>query len=331
MNNILPKGIGVWTVRFPDLGATPEAVADKAAATGLGHVACKNADGRIERDHTVLSHLGALLRARGVEFWVWPYAGYKRPADADECAQEGRLHAQFAQSVGATGVISDIETDDTPGSYAYSGTNAAAYMDGFRAAAPGMPHGVTSYWHRGYHPSMPWQALLERGFNAPQVYWTIARMSPSAILMRSLASFGSLGMPAYPLGGDAQVVGLGDAAIQEFANACAAVNPPLTSWGLYHWAGQIDWTTLHTLCRRDPLPSLSVVGPDGLIDCQPAVTADGRLWVNLGAVLPVLLGTALTFAGGDAEHPSRTKLRELAAACGWKVDVSHWPETVIYK
>jgi len=287
----LPKGIGVWTERLSDLGAAPGAIAEKAAATGLGHVAVKNADGMIERDHDLIFALGTALRAHGIELWVWPYAGYNEGASDDHCRGEGRVHGRLALNVGATGLIPDIETDEVKGSLAFRNnpSGAAAYIAGIREVAPDLGLGVTSYWHRGYHPSMPWGDLLAHAFNSPQVYYTIAKIQPGIMLQRSLASFGSLGTPAYPLAGDAQAAPLTGASIRAFAAACRAKG--LNSFGFYHWAGAIDWPALKEVCAMTPSNDpgdLKVVTPSGdVLDCHPTEEA-GVTRVDLRPVAQAL-------------------------------------------
>jgi hypothetical protein len=153
-------------------------------------------------------------------------------------------------------------------------------------------------------------------------------MGPAQMLEHSLATFGELGAPAYPLGGDAEASPLTGADIRSFAAACRARG--LHSFGLYHWLGTIDWAAVKEVCGMAPKP-VTVIGPDGKpLDCHAAVV-DEDTWVDLGALLPALAGKPLDLRRDTPGGPSRCVLRQIAEAFGYTLDASAWPTVKITK
>jgi len=280
----LPAGVGVWAENVAGCGGA-RVMAAKAIELGLGHIAVKNADGRLEQEHEAIRELVARVRSGGVEVWVWPFAGYTS-STTERAFAEGKAQAYMALSVGATGIMPNIEVSDGSPWYRNSPARATAYLGGIRSVAPALPIGFCSYPWPSEQGDTPWAAFLGGSdFVAPQVYYATIGGTPLKCLQRTIRELKPYKKPVYPLAGDTAQSRLTGQSLKEFA-AAVAVNG-LSSYGIYHWAGQhTPWDAVGELCRS----VLKVVRPDGMpILCHP-VEAKGETVVDLRSVAEALGG-----------------------------------------
>ena len=188
------KGFFIWQVRRCENGDAG-AIANVAASAGLTHVLIKIADGASPYNVDLTSGQDLVLpvlmalRERGISVYGWHYVyGYDPVGEAE-------IAIQRVRELGVDGYVIDAEAQ-----YKYPGRDEVArqFMSLLRQSLPVLPIALSSYRYPTYHPTLPWQAFLEKcDLNMPQVYWQDAH-NPAEQLIRSLREFEALS-PFRPL------------------------------------------------------------------------------------------------------------------------------------
>jgi hypothetical protein len=179
------KGFYIWQISRCENG-DPATIASEAAKAGLTHVLIKIADGASAYNissttgEDLVPPVAQALWQRGIHVWGWHYVyGYDPVAEAN-------IAIQRIQGLGLEGYIIDAEAQ-----YKYPGRDAVAreFMTLLRQALPTFPIALSSYRFPTYHPTLPWEAFLEKcDYNMPQVYWELAH-NPGEQLIRSVNEF----------------------------------------------------------------------------------------------------------------------------------------------
>lgn len=156
-----PTGKGMFIRNWSVTGSPAQAVA-QAKAAGLAWVSPLyawyskgNPGPRNVKDGP---RYAEAFREAGIELWPWVY-----PVPGTETETQEAIARMVAD--GATGVILDPEHE-----YKKKPTAAAQLMTAARAAAGGLPIGVSSYGYAKYHPTFPYKAFNSADFGVPQVY-----------------------------------------------------------------------------------------------------------------------------------------------------------------
>lgn len=178
------KGWFIWQVSRCENG-NPQAIADKARATGCTHVLLKIAErtysfgfDALRRD--LVKPVVEALHARGLQAWGWHYVYGEKPKD------EARIAITRTQELKLDGYVIDAEIEFTrPGMH----RAAAQFTAELRKGLPNTPIALSSFRFPTNHPAFPWHAFLEGcDLTMPQVYWEKAHNSAEQ-LARSVREF----------------------------------------------------------------------------------------------------------------------------------------------
>ncbi len=186
------KGFFTWQLKNCE-GGNAEAIANKAQAANLSHVAVKVADttfayGYDSQNNDITAPVVRALHNRGIQVWGWHYVKGNDPAG------EARAAVQRCQQLAVDGYVIDAEAE-----YKEAGKSAAArtYMSALRASLPNLPIALSSYRYPSYHTTLPWRDFLEKcDLNMPQVYWEQAH-NPDTQLARTVEEFANTSLVGY--------------------------------------------------------------------------------------------------------------------------------------
>lgn len=173
------KGCMVWNIGTW-LGGDARAQAAACLELGLSWVSVKLADGRTEFWRNYTPGLVAELRRVGIEVvgWGWTYGGWwDRGADPDVfypskaiAREEGAFHAGLCRRYGIQHFQIDAEKEYKR--LPDPGDRLSAYVNAFRAEAPGIELSLCTYRHPLQHSPFPFHVarnLVDAW--SPQVYW----------------------------------------------------------------------------------------------------------------------------------------------------------------
>ncbi|HEV3230530.1 MAG TPA: peptidoglycan-binding domain-containing protein [Solirubrobacteraceae bacterium] len=184
-------GMWIWHVSNSD-GGSPDAIASRAKAAGIGTIFIKSADGSTNYWSQFSADLVSALKSRGLKVCGWQYVYGRSPEG------EADLGAR-AVKAGADCLVIDAEAE-------YEGRYAAAqrYIRRLRAdVGPNLPVGLASFPYVDYHPQLPYSVFLGPGgaqYNAPQMYWKAIGTSVDTVYSHTWLHNRIYGRSIFPLG-----------------------------------------------------------------------------------------------------------------------------------
>ncbi len=186
------EGNGMWVwYASKSSGGSPDAMASRAKASGVGTVFLKSSDGTSYWSQFNSAYVSA-LKARGLKVCGWQYVYGRSPVT------EARMARQAIQN-GADCMVIDAEIE-YEGKYA----QASTYMSKLRAyAGADYPIGLAGWPYVDYHPGYPYSVFLGPGgaqFNLPQMYWKAIGVSVDEIFAHTYLYNSLYGRPIAPLG-----------------------------------------------------------------------------------------------------------------------------------
>jgi hypothetical protein len=183
-------GMWIWYISQSS-GGSPNAIAKRAAKSGIETVFVKSGDGTNYWSQFNSGYVEA-LKARGLKVCAWQYVYGRRPAT------EARI-ARAAIRNGADCFVIDAEIE-YEGKYAQADT----YMRKLRAyAGPDYPIGLAGWPYVDYHPGYPFSVFFGPGgaqFNVPQMYWKAIGVTVDEIFEHTYLWNSLYGRTLAPLG-----------------------------------------------------------------------------------------------------------------------------------
>jgi len=323
------KGWYIWQIRRCENG-NAAAIAAQAVAAGLSHVLIKVADGAYaynlnpDTGADMVPPVVQALKAQNIKVWGWQYVyGYEPTGEANIAIQR------------INGLRLDGFAIDAEGEYKLAGRDQAArtYMARLRQALPTFPIALSSYRFPTLHPTLPWQAFLEKcDLNMPQMYWVGAH-NPAEQLARCLREFAAI-TPSRPIipTGSAYTQGNWSATpadILEFLQAAQILNLSAANfweWGhtklylpaLWETVKQYPWgytppgqdllvSYFNALNSRNPAQVANLYGDNAVhIDGNQAVEGKNAIQAWYADLFSRLPGATFTMLESSGDNSSKS-------------------------
>jgi hypothetical protein len=228
------EGDGMWIwYAGQSSGGSPDAIASRAAKSGIETVFIKSSDGPNYWSQFNAAYVDA-LQAQGLRVCAWQYVYGRRPVT------EARL-ARTAIRNGADCLVIDAEIE-YEGKYAQAGT----YIRKLRAyAGADYPIGLAGWPYVDYHPAYPFSVFLGPGgaqFNVPQMYWKAIGVSVDEIFEHTYLYNSLYGRTIAPLGQTYARPKSPD--LDRFRELAAAYGAPGLSWWSWQATSTGAWNAL---------------------------------------------------------------------------------------
>jgi uncharacterized membrane protein YgcG len=263
----------IWHVSNSD-GGSPDAIATRAKAAGMGTIVIKSSDGSTNYWSQFSPDLVSALKSRGLKVCGWQYVYGRSPEG------EADLGAR-AVKAGADCLVIDAEAE-------YEGRYAAAqrYIKRLRAdIGADLPVALASFPYVDYHPQLPYSVFLGRGaaqYNAPQMYWKAIGTSVDTVYAHTWLHNRIYGRAIFPLGQTYQSPSRAE--LIRFRSLAQSYGFTGLSWWDWEETSSAGWTAL-----AEPLPGPASVTPaDSFPSLGPGSKGDEVVWLqeHLAAASP---------------------------------------------
>lgn len=301
------KGFYIWKVRYCE-GGNISAIVDRALEAGLSHMLIKAADGgylyNVPDGHDLLPDLVSVLKAAGIQVWLWQYVY------GDSPGSEALAAIKRIEQLEPDGFVVNAEVE-----YKNRPAQAEAYMKALRAGVGNdLLIALSSYRWPSYHPEFPFKQFMAYcDFGMPQVYWMQAH-NPREQLVRTLNEYKQFNKPVFPTGACFREHGWQPTAadVSEFLQACKDLSLQgcnFWEWGSARLYVQDGWEVIRSTGWATPpatepvpipLPVSEGLRAQVLVDGLNIRTGPGTGYPAVGKLQAGSLVNIKGLAGSDA-------------------------------